>query len=58
MAQELLPETLRPDDDRPSREMDEELKIIGRMLRQLDSVDEAARCRIVSYLSSRYKENP
>lgn len=37
------------------RKMDPELKIMGSMLRQLEELDEPAKARVVTWLSSRYK---
>ena len=39
-----------------SRQMDGELLVIQRILRQLAEIDDEAQCRAVAYLASRYKE--
>lgn len=42
------------DDEKESRAMDDELKILGGFIRTLAKLDLAARGRIVTYLNSRY----
>lgn len=42
------------EDEGSDRRMDEELKILGQMLRTLSRLDEPARARVVAYLSSRF----
>ena len=37
-----------------SRRLDPELRTMGAMLRMLDDLDDKARARVVTYLSSRY----
>ncbi len=41
-----------------SRRMDPEILTISRIIRMLDDLDTDARARVVTYLSSRYKEQP
>lgn len=56
------PGTIQPDAEEEastgSRRLDPELRTMGAMLRMLDDLDDKARARVVSYLSSRYQEKP
>ncbi len=42
-------------EEQGSRRMDLELRTIGAMLRMLDDMDDSARARVVTYLSSRFQ---
>lgn len=53
--QATIPET-EEDTDRTGRGMDDELKAIAAILRLLDRQEVSARARIVTYISSRFKE--
>lgn len=43
-----------PADETGRRNMDSEILMISRILRMLADLDDAARCRVMQYLSSRY----
>ena len=38
------------------RSMDAEIKVMGKIIRILDDLDEPAKTRIMAYLAARYKE--
>lgn len=46
----------RPEDDEPDtdRRMDPEVRVMGKLLRTLDELEEPAKGRVVAWLSSRY----
>lgn len=46
------------DDTTSDRKMDEELKAIGAILRELRKLPDDARPRVVAYIASRFKETP
>lgn len=46
----------KPDEDAGSRKQDEELLVIGRVMRLPDDLDPPARARVMMYLGSRYGE--
>ncbi len=56
-AESVTPEPEDAEEGR-GRKADVELLTMGRIIRLLEELDETARCRVMSYLSARYKEQP